>query len=288
MGLIFLVGFFTWLAFRRMVENDRRVAGGRPTLEEEESRDKVLVWPDLVYIEFIALILCTVLFIAWSVGIGAPLEQPANFTKTPNPSKAPWYFLGLQEMLVYFDPWLAGVVFPGLIIVGLMAIPYFDPNPRGNGYYSFRERPFAIVVFCFGFIIMWVVLIVMGTFLRGPNWNFFGPYEYWDPHKLEPLLNVNLSEYFWVKGYPLSVGLPEGYLLREAPGFALLAAYFVLGPLVLARTFFRRMLEQMGMARYQVMCFLFLMMTLLPLKMTLRWSINLKYFIAIPEKFFNI
>ena len=65
---------------------------------------------------------------------------PAFPGKSPNPSKVPWYFLGLQEMLVYFDPWLAGVVLPGLIIAGLICIPYVDKNPKGNGYYTFTER----------------------------------------------------------------------------------------------------------------------------------------------------
>ena len=109
-------------------------------------------------------------------------------------------------MLVYFDPWLAGVVLPGLIIVGLIAIPYIDKNPKGNGYYTFNERKAEITLFLFGFVILWSSLIVLGTFLRGPNWNFFGPFEYWDIHKLEALINVNLSEYIWVRA--LGTGLP--------------------------------------------------------------------------------
>src|SRR5256885_945242 len=113
--------------------------------------------------------------------------------RAPNPAKAPWYFLGLQEMLVYFDPWMAGVVYPGLIIVGLAAIPFIDTNPKGNGYYTVRERPFAIVTFMFGFLILWVVLIFFGTFLRGPNWSFFGLYQAWDPHKPEALNNIDVS-----------------------------------------------------------------------------------------------
>ena len=67
----------------------------------------------------------------WSIGLPAPLEQPANPAESPNPAKAPWYFLGLQEMLVYFDPWYAGVVLPTFIIIGLMAIPYLDRDPNG-------------------------------------------------------------------------------------------------------------------------------------------------------------
>ena len=134
----------------------------------------MLVWPDLVYTELICLILATAGLIVWAIVAKAPLEQPANPGYAPNPAKAPWYFLGLQEMLVYFDPWMAGVVYPGLIILGLTAMPYIDTNPRGNGYYTLRERPFAIATWLFGFLILWVVLIFFGTFLRGPNWSSSG------------------------------------------------------------------------------------------------------------------
>ena len=93
----------------------------------------------------------------------APLEEPANPTWAPNPAKAPWYFLGLQEMLVYFDPWMAGVVLPVLIIVGLVAIPYIDTNPKGNGYYTIMERKMAIWLFMFGWLVLWVYLIIKGV-----------------------------------------------------------------------------------------------------------------------------
>ncbi len=138
-GLIFLLVFFVWYGMREAVLNDRRITAGKGPIEKEES-DRVWVWPDLVYTELISLIVCSVVLIVWSILLKAPLEQPANRALTPNPSKAPWYFLGLQEMLVYFDPWLAGVVLPGLIIVGLICIPYIDKNPKGNGYYTFKER----------------------------------------------------------------------------------------------------------------------------------------------------
>src|SRR5580698_5290472 len=195
-GLIFLLVFFVWYSIREAVLNDRRIAAGQGPVEKAEA-DRVWVWPDLVYTELISLILCSVVLIVWSILLKAPLEEPANPVDTPNPSKAPWYFLGLQEMLVYYDPWLAGVLFPGMIIVGLIVLPYIDINPKGNGYYTFKERKFAITTFLFGFLILWALLIVYGTFLRGPNWNFFGPYETWDLHKLEVLKNVNLSEYIY-------------------------------------------------------------------------------------------
>ncbi len=197
-GLIFLLVFFVWYSIKEGVLNDRRIAAGQGPIEKAES-DRVWVWPDLVYTELISLILFTVILIVWSIFLKAPLEQPANPANTPNPSKAPWYFLGLQEMLVYFDPWLAGVVLPGLIIVGLIAIPYIDKNPKGNGYFTFSERKAEITIFLFGFVVLWCSLIVLGTFLRGPNWNFFGPFEFWDIHKLAALTNVNLSEYIWIR-----------------------------------------------------------------------------------------
>src|SRR5574341_1153657 len=104
--------------------------------------DKVHTWPHLVRMEFLVALFVLVVLALWSLMIDAPLEEPANPTRTPNPSKAPWYFVGLQEMLVYFDPWIAGVVLPGLIIVGLMAIPYLDPNPAGREFWVITGSAF--------------------------------------------------------------------------------------------------------------------------------------------------
>ncbi|GBD35236.1 hypothetical protein HRbin36_00343 [bacterium HR36] len=289
-GMVYLVAFFSWFALRRAVINDQRIAQGLPTLEKEEE-EKVLVWPDLVYTELICMVIVTVVLIIWSVGLPAPLEQPAASAKTPNPSKAPWYFLGLQEMLVYYDPWLAGVVFPSLIIFGLMAIPYIDFNQKGNGYFTFAERPFAIVTFGFGFIVLWVTLIFLGTFLRGPNWNFFGPFETWTKSKLVPLNNVDLSEYFWVRMLNIVWPTPASgrvILMRELPGIILVLLYFLVLPPLLAKTIFRQFFIRMGFARYFVMVNLLLVMAALPIKMILRWAFNLKYIIGIPEYFFNI
>jgi hypothetical protein len=197
-AMIFLLGIFTWIALKKAYYNDQAILAGGIPYEKTESDEKLFTWPDLVYTELLCMIVLTIIMIVWSIGLRAPLEEAANPTTSPNPAKAPWYFLGLQEMLVYFDPWLAGVVLPTLIVVGLMAIPYIDTNPKGNGYYSFRERKWEIGVFLYGFLVLWSFLIITGTFLRGPNWSFYGPYEYWDPNKLEPLVNIDLSELFWV------------------------------------------------------------------------------------------
>jgi len=303
-AMLFLVGFFVWLAMSQALENDDRIARGEAVREASDGEaEKTSVWPNLVYTEMLAMILLTIVLIVWAIAFKAPIEEPANPARTPNPSKAPWYFLGLQEMLVYFDPWLAGVVFPTLIIVGLMAIPFIDKNPKGSGYYSFRERRVEITIFLFGFLIQWVLLVMMGTFLRGPNWNFFGPYELWDTHKLEALVNVNLSEYFWVR--LLNRKLPS-MLVRELPGMLLIVLYLGVLPVLLATRErlvaipagqgrsvtlipgLRKYYLKLGPARYSVFVMLLLFMTALPIKMVLRWLFNLKYIVAMPEIFFNI
>lgn len=139
---------------------------------------KVYTWPYLVQVELLGAILFTILVLFWSIVMPAPLEEPANPNATMNPAKAPWYFLGLQELLVYFDPWMAGVVLPSLIIVGLMVIPFVDVNPRGSGFYTWKERKFAVSQFLIGYV-MWWVLIIIGTAMRGPNWQLFLPGQDW-------------------------------------------------------------------------------------------------------------
>lgn len=283
--LIYSVGFTTWLALRRAVLNDDRMAKGEPPLEKVED-EKVLVWPDLVYTELIAMIVATVVLIVWAILLKAPLEQPATSARAPNPAKAPWYFLGLQEMLVYFDPWMAGVVLPTFIIIGLVAIPYIDFNPQGNGYFTFKQRRFAVTTYLFGFLVLWVVLIILGTFLRGPNWDFFGPFEEWNAHKVSSLNNVNLSEIFWQRLLGQKV---EGmhWFRRELPGILFVLAYLFALPPLLARLM-PKFFMKMGFIRFFLLVTLLQFMAALPIKMVLRWAINLKYIVYIPEYFFNI
>lgn len=304
-AMLFLVGFFLWLSLYQAYDNDDRIAQGLPPREASDGEaEKTWVWPDLVYTELLCMVIGMIVLVVWSLVLKAPIEEPANPARTPNPSKAPWYFLGLQEMLVYFDPWLAGVVFPSLIIVGLMAIPYIDTNPKGNGYFTFRERKVEITLFLFGFLILWVLLVLLGTFLRGPNWNFFGPYEYWDLHKLEALNNVNLSEYIWVKALGTNIS-GMNMLVRELPGILLVLFYIGVLPVILARTSktwsfpvgkkrlsftfgLRKYYEMLGPWRFGIFVMLLLSMFALPIKMILRWTVNLKYIVAMPEIFFNI
>jgi hypothetical protein len=208
-GMIPLVVFFTWLGLKQARENDELIEQlqADPALAKTHHRKtqpwrpgwarELHVWPYLIRIEFLAAIIVTIILYVWSITLNAPLEEPANPNLTMNPSKAPWYFLGLQEMLVYFDPWIAGVVMPSLLIVGLMVFPYVDSNPLGNGYYSWRQRRFAISMFLWGFF-MWIVLIIIGTFIRGPGWIWFWPGQRWDHNAVVYDRNVDLHEYLGI------------------------------------------------------------------------------------------
>ncbi len=242
--------------------------------------DKVHCWPHLVRSEFLCAVIITILLVVWSVVLDAPLEEPADPTKTPNPSKAPWYFLGLQEMLVYFDPWIAGVVLPSLIIVGLMIVPYIDINPKGNGYYTWKERKFAVTTFCFGFLILWVSLIFVGVFLRGPGWNFFAPWQKWDPHKVVALTNIDLNM-FLVKHFGWE--FLRGVVPAAIFGVGLIGAYYFSAVIFWKlREKKSKILQELGPVRYGITAFLFLTMMALPIKMVLRWTFNIKYIAQLP------
>jgi hypothetical protein len=241
--------------------------------------------------------LLSALLIFWGTGVAAPLEAPATLAETPNPSKAPWYFVGLQEMLLYFDAWYAGVTVPLLILFGLAAIPYLDFNKAGSGCYSIRQRTFAYLTFQFGFLGLWIGLIVMATFLRGPNWIAFGPYEPWDVHRTLVQENVDLSTWFWAtclgRDVPVAaagVGVMQQLgviLLRESLGLVLLGAYLIGLPVVLARTVMRTFYAEMGRMRFVILSGLLLLMVLLPIKMLLNWCFHLRFIVSIPEFLLN-
>jgi hypothetical protein len=236
--------------------------------------DKIHSWPYFIRAEFIAGSVLILVLLIWSITIDAPMEEPANPTKTPNPSKAPWYFLGLQEMLVYFDPWIAGVVLPSLIIVGLMVIPYVDLNPKGNGYYTWSERKFAISTFLVGFIGLWVGMIFIGVFMRGPGWNVFMPWQYWDPHKVVPLTNIDLPYFLGIRStlWAMIFGLVcVGGFLFGIPGLVWRWKKDV------------AVMKELGPARYAIVSVLFMMMAGVVVKMILRLALNIKYVLIIPN-----
>jgi hypothetical protein len=292
-GLMVLIPFFTWYGLKQASANDRLVEQLEkdPELAKTHHRKAqpfkkgwakdVHVWPYLLRIELLAAIIITAILMVWSITLDAPLEEPANPTLTMNPAKAPWYFLGLQEMLVYFDPWIAGVVMPTLIIVGLIAIPYIDENPLGNGYYTYKQRKFAIWTFIVGFIVLWCVMIVIGTLIRGPGWMWFWPGQTWDHNKLIFEVNRDLHEIFGITGrWPIAI---FGGVVTAA--FVAVTAFAVHKIMVL-NAFSRKILDRMTLLQYLTMQILMITMLSLPAKIVARLLFRIKYIWVTP--WFNV
>jgi hypothetical protein len=135
-------------------------------------QDKVHVWPHLLIIEFGSALFILAFTTIFSVFVNAPLLELADVNKTPNPSKAPWYFLGLQELLTMFHPMVAGVTIPGMGIFLLILAPYVDKNPSNKP----EDRKFAIALMTVH-LMFWAVLVMIGSFFRGPGFNFTLPWR---------------------------------------------------------------------------------------------------------------
>jgi len=134
--------------------------------------DKVNVWPHLLVVEFVAALAMTAFLLVFSTFVNAPLLGQANFNLTPNPSKAPWYFLGLQELLTLFHPMVAGVMIPGMGLVAVGAAGYVDKNPSNKP----EDRKYAICLFTL-FMMFWAVLVIVGSVFRGEGQNFIYPWR---------------------------------------------------------------------------------------------------------------
>ncbi len=136
-----------------------------------KQEDKVYTWPHLISSEFVALLSILAFLLVFSSLVDAPLQELANPTESPNPAKAPWYFLGLQELLLYFHPMVAGVTLPGAIITGLIALPYLDRNPSQRP----ENRRTALTIYTL-FLVFWATLTITGSFFRGPGLNWVWPW----------------------------------------------------------------------------------------------------------------
>jgi len=230
---------------------------------QQDKHRKKYVWPDLVVMEFLTTVALTIILIIWALLMNAPLLEVANPGISENPSKAPWYFIGLQELLVYFDPWIAGVMIPGIAIIGLIIIPYIDTNPKGVAEYSFSLRKFAVINFIFGFS-MWLILTLIGYFLRGPNWQLYMPWESWETVK-------EAKENLWN--------------LNPYAGLICIIAYFALG-ITASLLLKKELYKKTGLIRYAAIISLILMMYAVPLKILLRLAFNIRYILVTP--WFNI
>ncbi|HEX2700956.1 MAG TPA: menaquinol-cytochrome c reductase cytochrome b subunit [Acidimicrobiales bacterium] len=134
--------------------------------------DKVHTWPHLLVGEFVATMAMTAFLLVFSAVVNAPLLGMANPNRTPNPSKAPWYFLGLQELLTMFHPMVAGVTIPGMGLIALGAAGYIDKNPSNKP----EDRKFAIALMTL-FLMFWATLVIIGSFFRGEGFNFILPWR---------------------------------------------------------------------------------------------------------------
>ncbi len=213
--------------------------------------------------EFLTAVALTIILIVWALLVNAPLLEMAKPGISENPSKAPWYFVGLQELLVYFDPWIAGVMTPSIIIMCLMLIPYLDRNTEGVGRYTFSIRRFAAINYLFGFS-MWIVLILIGYFLRGPNWQLYWPWESWGTIKQAEENTGSLPPLIGVSG---------------------LAIYFYAG-MIMPKIVRRKFYERHGFKRYVLVMLSILLMYFVPVKIFLRLAFNIKYVLVTP--WFNV
>ena len=324
-AMLFLVPFFTWLGVKQAVANDHLIAELQedPKLAKTHHRKvepwrpgwakELHVWPYLVRIEFLAAVIVTVILYVWSITLNAPLEEPANPNLTMNPSKAPWYFLGLQEMLVYFDPWIAGVVMPSIIMIGLMVFPYVDSNPLGNGYYTYRQRRFAVNMFGWGFL-MWIMLIFIGTFIRGPGWIWFWPGQTWDHNTVVFDRNRDVHEIIGltVANFPNYPGLMK-WVVIPLFGLILVTGFYIVGGLffhwlmmrapfklrylkswsefktwaMVSGEFERKLLANTSLLQYLTFQFFAISVLLaMPVKLILRQAFTIKYVWVTP--WFNV
>ena len=142
--------------------------------KEPKEREMVFVWPHLLVRHAVAAMAVLLVVLLISVFFDAPLKEIANPTVTPNPEKAPWYFAALQELLAHFHPLVAGVLVPGALVIGLVALPYIDRSE----YLQPRHRRIAVVTFTI-FMVIWIVLTIIGFAFRGPNWGWVWPWIEW-------------------------------------------------------------------------------------------------------------
>jgi len=288
-----LVPFFTWYGLRQSRANDELIdqldkdkdlakTHHRKTFPFKKGWARELpVWPYLLRIEFLAAVIVTLVLMVWSITLNAPLEEPANPNHTMNPAKAPWYFVGLQEMLVYFDPWFAGVVLPTLIIVGLMVFPYVDSNPLGSGYYTIKQRTVALWAFGIGFF-EWLALIFIGTFIRGPGWMWFWPGQTWDHTRVVYEVNRNLADVVGITNPWISAVL--GIIVL---GLFFVGSFWGIHLLVTRTSLNKKLYERTSLVQY--LTFQFFAITILvalPAKMVLRLLFRIKYVLVTP--WFNV
>ncbi len=261
-----------WLEMRRFYLPESQPSGV-PRLERPPAKLSV----DAVVATAAGLAL-VVLVLLRPPALGAEADPASR----PDGIKAPWFFVGLQELGTYFDPWVPYFALPVLLIAGLLGLPWLETGDAGGG----RRRS----LFLLGWLLLWLWPMAVGALLRGPHWNAFGPFETWDPQRPVPPAPRPLSEVFWIvwmRGVQ-----PVSWWLRELPGMLLLGGYFVLLPLALrrwslTRGAFESYRKAMGAWRFRAASAWVLTVMIVPLKMYGQWLWDIGYWIHLPELSFN-
>jgi hypothetical protein len=246
--------------------------GDRAPTREPEARSLVTTWPNLVRLELCAALATLLLLAWWAIGLEPPLAPPADPGFTPTLAKAPWFFVGVQEMLQYFDAWLAGVVLPLASVLGLAALPYLDRDPEGAGEHRLRGRRAALLALG-AIVLLWLLPALVGLFLRGENWHFGAVFIPADPalESAPPGATQSLGE---------RLGLGAG-------GAGLLGALLCLGPFALALLAWPRLrrrpgLARLGLVRYLISAGLVLALLGVAFKVTIVLSLGVRYLWVTP------
>jgi quinol-cytochrome oxidoreductase complex cytochrome b subunit len=142
---------------------------------EQGPDDTLPSWPHLMVRELLLFLLVFIVILGISLVFNAPLEEAANPLHSTNPAKAPWYFVGIQE-LVSYSAFLGGIVAPAVIVLSLALLPYLDRRPQGTGVWFSRDRRVATTLFTL-FTLAMIILILIGQFVRGPNWGLYWPWS---------------------------------------------------------------------------------------------------------------
>ena len=260
-------------------------------IDKVENENKTVV-PHLVYRELVCALFALIIILLFSLVFDAPLEGKANPAITPNPAKAPWFFLPVQELLVYFDPWLAGIVIPFILILALITLPYLDFNPLGSNRYAFSRRRFAIIIFC-ATLLVWFALLYIAYFFRAEHWQF----RWRLPFQMPPPMDVGKVTPQVYSLLTLSAGadvMPEyarsvitisaaqhGYFIYLLFLFAALLILFG-APYLFVRIFRKELgiATRTNFAKASILSFYVWVFLLVLVKIYFYWITNLKYFLV--------
>ena len=176
----------------------RSPPGLLPTAAKRPPRALVHTWPNLVRKEVLAAMAVALCLLALGALIDAPLDAPADPNAAPLELKAPWYFVGLQELLVYLEPWIVGGLLPALGLLALLALPFLDHAPANEGF-GIRRRPLAHAAFAAA-LFSWAALTIVGAIFRGPEWTFLWPWQGWDPRIAVPMAPRSLGDALGLSG----------------------------------------------------------------------------------------